>query len=268
MYRPEDMDPRTLEPGELERMPLPHQLTQQEHPDFSPWHDDDFWLHGYHRHPHGQDRKWLQKMMAIYYGMVSFTDHTVGKILDKLDQLGVANNTLVIYTSDHGDYLGQHGLHAKGPFHYEDGIRVPMLARWKDGGIPAGRACSALQGLIDFAPTWLTAAGLPVPGIMQGVNQLPVWRGEAEKARDMIIVENRHQRDHLSLRTYVDQRYKITVYRDETYGEIYDLEADPDERMNLWNGPARAGLRSRLLQQALNAEIAREPTRMPRIAGA
>src|SRR5690606_4512528 len=120
---------------------------------------------------------WLKRLVAVYYGMVSFMDKYVGHILDALDRLGIADNTLVVYSSDHGDYLGQHGLCKKGAFHYEDGIRVPLIARWP-GHIPVGRADASLQSLVDLAPTFLAAAGAPIPGLMQGVNQLPVWTGD------------------------------------------------------------------------------------------
>ena len=86
--------------------------------------------------------------------------------------------------------------------------------------------------------------------------------------RDHVIVENRHQPTRLHLRTYVDERYKLTVYRDQPYGELFDLQEDPQERRNLWGAPEHAGLKAHLLQRALQHEISREPTRMPRIAGA
>jgi arylsulfatase A-like enzyme len=206
--------------------------------------------------------------MAVYYGMISFMDQQIGRTLDRLDQLGIAENTLVVFSTDHGHFLGQHGLIAKGAFHYEDLLRLPFLVRYP-GAIPAGAVDDRLQSLVDLAPTFLSYAEQPVPGLMQGVNQRRTWEsGGAVAARDWTIVENRHQPTALHLRTYVDDRYKITVWRGADYGELFDLEADPGEIHNRWNDPAYAQLKARLLLAFVQADIAREPTRMPRIAGA
>ena len=146
-------------------------------------------------------------------------------------------------------------------------IRVPMLARWP-GSIPAGATSTALQSLVDLPQTFLSAAGIEPPGIMQGVNQLDAWCGRGDSARDHILVENRHQPTRVHLRTYVDDRYKLTVYRDHEYGELFDLQEDPGELRNLWADPSAADLKGRLLLRFVQAEMQREPTRMPRIAGA
>jgi arylsulfatase A-like enzyme len=264
MYDPAEMEPGRLVPGEHEKNPPHFRKTQEEQPDFSMYRETPYANHGFQSHRH--DEASLRKNMAIYYGMISLMDHHIGRMLDRLDQLGIAENTLVVFSTDHGHFLGQHGLIAKGAFHYEDMIRVPFLVRFP-GRVPAGGRSDALQSLVDLAPTFLSVAGLPVPGHMQGLDQLPAWRGEGP-IRDHVIVENRHQPTKVHLRTYVDQRYKLTYYRDQPYGELWDLEDDPGEINNLWDEPSAAALKSRLLHAALNAELRREPTRMPRIAGA
>jgi arylsulfatase A-like enzyme len=266
MYRPEDMAPGELTPGEHEANPPTFGLTQQERPDFSPW-KEEFGSHGFQSHRHQREK--LQQDMAIYYGMISFIDDQVGRILNRLDDLGLAENTIVVYSTDHGHFLGQHGLIAKGAFHYEDMIRLPFLVRYP-GVVPAGAVSDALQSLVDLAPTFLHYAGIPIPGIMQGVDQHAAWEGAAEgtKVRSWTIVENRHQPTRLHLRTYVDQRYKITVYRNAEYGELFDLQDDPGEVRNRWNDPAYADRQRELLLHFVQADIQREPTRMPRIAGA
>ena len=136
MYRPEDMQPGTLIPGEHEANPPHFGLTQQQRPDFSPW-AESYANHGFQSHLH-QDEA-LRRDMAVYYGMVSFMDQQIGRILSSLDDAGLAEDTVVVFTTDHGHFLGQHGLIAKGAFHYEDLIRVPFLVRWP-GRVPAGRA--------------------------------------------------------------------------------------------------------------------------------
>ena len=265
MYRPEDMEPGELVPGEHANNPPPFGLTQEAQPDFSPWRET-YGSHGFQSHRH--DRARLQQDMAVYYGMISFMDQQIGRVLDRLDQLGIAENTLVVFSTDHGHFLGQHGLIAKGAFHYEDLLRLPFLVRYP-GLIPAGAVNDRLQSLVDLAPTFLSYAEQPVPGLMQGVDQRRTWESGGEAAaRDWAIVENRHQPMTLHLRTYVDDRYKITVWRGADYGELFDLVADPGEIHNRWNDPAYAQLKAQLLLAFVQADIAREPTRMPRIAGA
>ena len=265
MYDPGEVTPGHLVPGELDGMPIWHQMTQQGHPDFSPWLESGYANHGFASQV--VDEPTLRKSMAVYYGMVSFIDQQVGRILDRLDRLGVADDTIVVFTTDHGHLLGQHGLTAKGAFHYEDLLRIPFIVRWP-GQTPAGRRSDALQSLVDLAPTFLGATGQPVPGLMQGVDQTAVWRGDADRARDHVIAENRHQPTAVHLRTYIDDRHKMTVYRDKPWGELFDLQADPDERRNLFASPEHAGLRSALMHRFLNAEMVREPTRFSRIANA
>ena len=265
MYDPADMDPGTLLPGELDLMPEHHRLTQVERGDFSRWMDDNGHAnHGFHDHRVSDAQ--LRQDMAIYYGMISFMDQQIGRILDRLEDLGMLERTLIVFTTDHGHFLGQHGLTAKGAFHYEDLIRLPFLVAGP--GVPAGRRTNAIQSLVDLAPTFLEASGIPIPGIMQGVSQLDVWQGRAGSARDWAIVENRHQPTRLTVRTYVEQQYKATIYRNGDAGELFDLANDPDERCNRWDDPAYAAIRSGLLHRWLQAELAREPTRYPRIAHA
>ncbi|MEX0652796.1 MAG: sulfatase-like hydrolase/transferase [Phycisphaeraceae bacterium] len=266
IYDPADMDPGEFVAGEFDHMPPPHQMTRDPHADFKPFNRDGYGNHGYHPHI-GVSRRDLQEAMAIYYGMISFMDHWIGQTLDRLEQLGILENTLIVFSSDHGHFLGQHGLVAKGPFHYEDGIRVPLLAAWP-GQLPAGVESSAIQSLVDIAPTFLAAAGLDLPLAMQGLNQLDAWR-DAGSARDHAIVEMHHNRGVVHLRTLVTERYKLTVYRGQpTWGELFDLKQDPDERHNLYHAAEASQLRARLTEQLLQADLAREPAPTERVTGA
>jgi len=265
MYDPADMEPGTLQPHEFDSMPPHFAMTQQEAPDFTEYQESGFQTHGLNSHL--VDEELARKNMAIYYGMTSFMDQQIGRILDSLDELGIADNTLVVFSTDHGHFLGQHGLWMKGPFHYEDEIKLPFIVRWP-GEVTAGGSCAALQSLVDLAPTFLNAAAIPVPGLMQGVDQLRVWRGEQEKVRDDVIVEFRHEPTTIHLRTFVTARYKLTLYRDRDYGELFDLEQDPEERCNRWADPDYDAVKSDLMRQWLNAELKREPMHMPRIGTA
>jgi len=267
MYDPSAMAPGELKPGEHYCNPPHFQLTQGPRPDFSRWRET-FAAHGFQSHLH--ERANLQRDMATYYGMISFMDAQIGRILDRLDQHGIAENTIVVFSTDHGHFLGQHGLIAKGAFHYEDLLKLPFIVRFP-AAVPAGRESDALQSLVDLAPTFLTYAGLPVPGLMQGLNQRPAWEGsvgDSDAVRHSVIVENRHQPTKLHLRTFVTRRHKITVYRGASYGEMFDLEMDPGEFHNRWDDPDYSSVKSDLLLQLAQAELEREPTRMPRIANA
>lgn len=265
MYDPEAVTVPGITPGEHNRNPEHFRKTQERDPDFSDWQEPGGnAMHGCSSHL--VDRGELAKRIAVYYGMISCMDKYIGEILDHLDRLGLAGNTLVVFTSDHGHLYGQHGLTTKGPFHYEDLIRVPFIAR-RPGHIEAGAESDALQSLVDLAPTFLGAAGIDAPAAMTGIDQSTAW-GRGEAVRDHILVENRHQPTTIHLRTYVDARHKITVYRGHAYGEIFDLAEDPGELNNLWDDPAASGLKTELLLKLAQADLAREPLPMPRVAGA
>ena len=266
MYDPAELTVPQITPGEHKNNPPHFQMTQERKPDFTPWLEPDgHWMHGFHSHLHDRDE--LARNIAIYYGMISLMDKYIGQILDRLDALGLAQDTLVIFTTDHGHFYGHHGLTAKGAFHYEDMIRLPMVARLPDQ-IPAGQRSAALQSLVDYAPTFLNIAGIPIPRTMTGIDQTPVWFGQQESARDHVIVENHHQPTTLHVKTYVDQRYKLTVYYGRDYGEMFDLERDPGEIDNLWGNPEYAQLKADLVMKLLQAEMGKEPLWMPRIAAA
>ncbi|MFB3893659.1 MAG: sulfatase [Phycisphaerae bacterium] len=271
MYKPADMPIGRIRPGEHDRNPAHFRMTQEERPDFKALWPRDGAIHGAHSHLY--DPEELKKDAAIYYGMVSFMDREIGRILDRLDELGMAEDTLVVFTTDHGHFLGQHGLIAKAIHHYEDLLRVPFIVRWP-GRVPAsgrggkaGGGSDAIQNLVDLAPTFCAAAGVDIPGVMTGVNQLATWQG-GEPVRTWSITENHHGTYLCNMRTYVNKRYKITVYVTGDDGELFDLQEDPGELNNLWREPAAADLKRRMLQEFIQATMACEPMRMPRIAGA
>jgi uncharacterized sulfatase len=266
MYDPNEVTVPSISPGEHALNPPHFQMTQQDKPDYSDWREPDGnGMHGFHSHLH--DREELAKDIAIYYGMISLMDKYIGQILDKLEILGLAENTLVVFTTDHGHFYGHHGLIAKGAFHYEDMIKVPMIARLPTR-IPAGHVSNSLQTLVDLPLTFLSITGHKVTRTMTGVDQSEVWFGHRESARDHIIVENHHQPTTLHLKTYVNERYKITVYYNREYGELFDLQTDPGETHNLWSIPEYAQLKAELVMKLLQAEMGKEPVWMPRIAGA
>jgi arylsulfatase A-like enzyme len=146
-------------------------------------------------------------------------------------------------------------------------IRIPFIARMPAVTTPGTRT-DALVSLVDLAPTFLDVAGLEIPRCMTGVSQKDVLEGSVEQARDHVLVENHHQPTALHLKTYVDARYKLTVYYSQDYGELFDLDRDPGEVSNLWDDPDSQSLKQRLMLKYIHAELGKEPMWMPRLAGA
>ena len=262
MYDPEQLSLPTVHEGEHDKNPSHFQMTQQKNPDFTSYHESGQKLMGLHSHLHEESN--ARKNMAVYYGMTSLMDKYIGTILNKLDELGLSDNTIVIFTSDHGHFLGHHGLIAKGPFHYEDMIKVPMIIRYP-GRVPQGNTSEALQSLVDLAPSLLSLCGLPIPRTMTGVDQSRNWFGERESVRNHIICENHYDPTTVHLKTYVNKKYKLTVYFNKEYGELFDLEKDPGETENRWDDPDYNQIKSGLLLSFLWGEMGKEPMWMPRV---
>lgn len=251
-------------PGEHLRNPPHFALTQSEVPDFSSWVESGHGIQGL-RGSHNLPNAERAQLVSTYYGMISLMDKYIGVIVDKLGELNLAENTILVFTTDHGHFFGQHGLQAKGPFHYEDLLRIPFIARMPET-IPGGRVTSAIQSHVDIAPTFLEFAGIEIPRTMTGVSQKGLWAGSEQQPRTHAICEFHHEATTVNLRTYVDHRYKITVYQGREYGELFDLEKDPGEIFNLWNVPEHAELKRDLLLRYIWAELGKEPMWMPRIA--
>jgi uncharacterized sulfatase len=204
--------------------------------------------HQYHAIPEAESREGR----AYYYGMVRLMDRELGRILAALDRLDLAANTIVVFTTDHGELLGDHGLWMKGPFHYEELVRIPLLFRWP-ASWPAGRRPRGLISQVDIVPTVLAALGEPVPDGVDGVDAGPLLRGEAAAVRDHALVECVDDPAGLRLKTLVTPAWKLTWYAGQPYGELYDLTEDPGEVVNRWDDPAHAPRRAALLGRLLAA---------------
>jgi uncharacterized sulfatase len=173
----------------------------------------------------------------------------------------------VIFTTDHGHLIGQHGLAAKGAFHYEDLLRVPFIVRW-NGKIPKNMVSDALISFVDFAPSILSICGCNIPRTMSGIDQSSVFLGKKKSLRNWALVENRHEPTTIYLKTYIEKRYKITVYYRRNYGELFDLKKDPFEYNNLWDEPEYKELKNEMIKKLLFAEMEKEPLWMPRVCSA
>jgi len=187
---------------------------------------------------------------AYYYTMVRLIDQQMGRVLQYLDEAGLADNTLVIFTSDHGELLGDHGLWMKGPFHYEQLVRVPLLMRWPRG-FAGGQRVKPLVSHLDLVPTILAAAELPPEPGLDGFNALPLFQGKTTSIRDGAMIECVDDPHKLRLKTYVTADRKLTWYHGHAWGEFYDLTKDPREKVNLWNNPAYAAEKSVMLGHIL-----------------
>lgn len=195
-----------------------------------------------------------QRYMQDYLATVQSVDDSVGRVLDFLDAEGLGPDTLVIYTSDQGFFLGDHGLFDK-RFMYEESIRMPFLVRWPRA-IRAGTRSDALALNVDFAPTFLDAAGLATPPDMQGRSLLPVLRGQTPADwRTSMYYRYYHDPGHHNTRAHLGVRtrtHKLIHFWKKDQWELFDLEKDPYELHNLYGQP---GLEE--LTASLKAELAR-----------
>jgi arylsulfatase A-like enzyme len=183
-----------------------------------------------------------QRYMQDYLGSVAAIDEGVGKVLDYLDEEGLCENTIVVYTSDQGFFLGEHGWFDK-RFSYRESFNTPLLIRWP-GVIEPGSVNEQLVQNLDFAPTLLGAAGLDIPGQMQGESMVPLFRGDTDSWREAVLYHYyEYPSWHMVKRHYgiVTKKYKlIHFYYDVDEWELYDLEKDSTEMNNVYNDPAYA----------------------------
>lgn len=192
---------------------------------------------------------WSQ-VVGRYLGEVSLLDAQVGRLLDTLERLGVAENTLVVYTPDHGDMCGSHGMMDKHFVMYDDILRVPLLLRWP-GVLPAGAVCDAFVSQeLDVARTLLAVAGVEAPPSFVGRDLVAEATGRADSPPRPDIF-SQYQGTHqglYSLRALRDRRWKY-VFHPVSRDELYDLDADPGELVNRADDPACADVLRRMRER-------------------
>lgn len=199
-----------------------------------------------------------REAMALNYGNIACVDDAIGRVHDTLKALGLDSNTVILFTSDHGDMLGDRGLLLKGGLHYDPLVRVPFIWRDTENRHTVVRS-TALAQTTDIATTILARAGMDAAHGMQGRSMLPAIQREAQGLRQQMLIEEEGQRrdfnlsHRLRLRTLITSRYRLTLYAEESWGELYDLTNDPLEQNNLWDDPACATVRS-----SLTADMVRE----------
>jgi arylsulfatase A-like enzyme len=194
-----------------------------------------------------------QRYLQDYLATIQSIDDNVGRLLDYLDANRLAANTIVIYTSDQGFFLGEHGLYDK-RFMYEESLRMPFLVRWPDV-IKAGTTTSAMALNVDFAETFLDAAGLSVPANMQGRSLLPLFKGPTPSGwRTSMYYRYYHDpgdhntRAHYGVRTMT---HKLIYYWKKDQWELFDLRTDPLELQNLYGLPGQAAVTSAMKVELL-----------------
>jgi arylsulfatase A-like enzyme len=208
--------------------------------------------------PQGKDLvRWkYNRYMHDYLGCIKGVDESVGRVLKYLDDEGLANNTIVVYSSDQGFYLGEHGWFDK-RWIFEESLRTPLLVRWP-GMTKAGSVNKDIVSNLDFAETFLEAAGLPAPAEMQGRSLVPLLRGQTPADWRKSFYYHYYERPgpHNVARHYgvVTDRYKLVHFYepDMTYGELFDNQKDLRELKSVFNDPTYADVR-----KEMEAELAR-----------
>lgn len=193
-----------------------------------------------------------REAIALTCGQLSMIDDSIGHVLRELNRLGLERNTVVIFTSDHGDLLGDYGLLLKGPIHTQSIVRVPLI--WSDPHSSAqGVSADSLCSTIDISTTILARAGVAPYNGMQGTSLLGVMEG-LPAPRDAVLIEEDAYQAQLGfdipprVRSLITDRYRITLYG-SGHRELFDLKNDQDELHNIWDSPRSAAVRAELLER-------------------
>ena len=179
-----------------------------------------------------------REALRHYLAFCTYEDALFGEVLAALEERGEAENTIVLYCSDHGDYMAEHGLWCKGLPCFEPCYHVPAILRWPAGIADPGREVDAFVSLADWAPTFLDMAGIPVERRLAGASLMPFLRGEAPGAwRDALFTQSNGNELYGIQRSVRTRDWKY-VYNGFDYDELYDVQEDPGETINLAEDPA------------------------------
>ncbi len=205
------------------------------------------------------DETAVRQCIALTYGMITMVDDAIGRVLRKLRELGQDLNTVVIFTSDHGDFMGDHGLMLKHGLHYEGVIHVPFI--WSDPANRAGQATDLLCGTIDIGTSILARAGLAPFHGNQGFDIVRAARNAESLPRFGMIVEEDElgihlgRDDGLRTRTFVTERWQLTLWDGIEEGCLFDRESDPEQIRNLWyskqHEPVKHVLMGKMLREMI-----------------
>jgi arylsulfatase A-like enzyme len=203
-----------------------------------------------------------KKFTALTYGSIAMIDDRVGKILDYLEKSGLAENTMVIYASDHGEYCGDHGLLLKGPAHFRGLINMPLL--WKVPGLTKSSVSDSLVSTVDLPKTILSLLGMKEkrhPEIFHtGYDITPILEDPNNKLRKQLLIEHDEElkrNDSFRLRTLITETHRLTIYDGfENCGDIFNYEDDPGEVNNLWDKDSelKIDLTNRLMREVISLQ--------------
>lgn len=198
-------------------------------------------------------------MKASYYAMIELIDHQIGRLLETLRRLNQLENTIIIFTSDHGEMLGDHGLYLKGPYFYEPAVRVPLIFSCP-GTIIKGKRSRALVELMDIAPTLVEACKLPCQPQMQGKSFWSLLTGStpSDSHKEYVYSEYYnsmpwHKNPSAQCTMVYDGRYKLVAVHSTNEGELYDLQEDSGEHRNLWDSQEHMAVKTCMLMKLCNA---------------
>ena len=210
----------------------------------------------------------LRHAAAAEYGMISFIDDAVGENLATLEEQALLDNTIVVFTSDHGDMFGDHGIILKAAMHYDGCIRVPLLIAVPDG---TGGRTTRLVSSLDLAQTILDLTGIPEYHGLQGASLAPLLKNPDEIIHDHLVIEEDEMFDMLFIgkpfraRTLVTEDARLSLYQHIEHGELFDFDADPLEMTNLFasRNDLRAELTDTLARELMNlADTSPKPPQM------
>ena len=201
---------------------------------------------------------------ARYWAQIDLIDENIRRLLIALEETGQLDNTLIVFTSDHGEMLGDHGLTGKGCRFYEGLVRVPLIF-WYPEKLKQNLESTALVELVDIVPTLLELTGLPVPEKIQGKSLMPILLGQKspDHHRDYVRCEfydalysgARGDYDNAFGTMIKTDRFKLSLYHGHQKGELFDLQSDPEEYFNLWDDPEYAEIRFDLMQKSFDATV-------------
>jgi len=204
-----------------------------------------------------------KRAIAASYGMEKMIDDAIGEIFETLEKNILIDNTVVIYTSDHGDLGGDHRFFFKGPFLYQGLIKIPFLIRIPNG--VSNQVCNSLASSIDIPETILELAGFEIPDTMQGKSMVPILKNQDEKINEDILIEMDDDHNNEKTRTLIRGNWRITIFRE--HGELYNLKEDPDEMNNLWSHKSFSEKRDELLLRIFKKCIQNQPKIIKRDCG-
>ncbi len=201
--------------------------------------------------------------IAMFWGMISHIDDQIGRMVKGLEEMGILDDTVILFTSDHGDMLGEHHFIGKGLYFYDGALKVPGIMAGP--GVPEGMELDCLAESVDLLPTILDLCSVDVPLEIQGKSLKPVMDNPGLEHKPDVYVEHdyhryppgddiSHEEDERVFSLY-DGEYRIVWFKDRDYGQLFDFKKDPENFHNLWDDPEYAEIKQKMTAKLLNRLI-------------